>query len=250
MAFFFRYMDSSTGRVTTAFLDFAVAIQATARDTFEALNDKMKIYDVNWQNCLAFSSDNASVMLGKHTTVFQWIAEIKPDVYPVSCSCHLAHLCAKKAAKELSMDVEQLVINLYYHFDKSSKRKELLKEYQEFCNVETRKILKHSSTRWLLLMKCVDRILRQYEALQSYFASCVEEKKAKKESKVTLLMEKLNDPMTKGYMVFLHSVLPVFDAFTALLECEELMIYWELLKSYWEGLLTSRLSVRQTHSLK
>lgn len=206
-------MDSSTGRVTTAFLDFAVAIQATARNTFEALNDKMKIYDVNWQNCLAFSSDNASVMLGKHTTVFQRIAEIKPDVYPVSCACHLAHLCAKKAAKELSMDVEQLVINLYYHFDKSSKRKELLKEYQEFCNVETRKILKHSSTRWLSLMKCVDRILRQYEALQSYFASCVEEKKAKKESKVTLLMEKLNDPMTKGYMVFLHSVLPVFDGF-------------------------------------
>ena len=218
-------MDSSTGRVTTAFLDFAVAIQATARDTFEALNDKMKIYDVNWQNCLAFSSDNASVMLGKHNSVFQRIAEIKPDVYPVGCACHLAHLCAKKAAKELSMDVEQLVINLYYHFDKSSKRKELLKEYQEFCNVETRKILKHSSTRWLSLMKCVDRILRQYEALQSYFASCVEEKKAKKESKVTLLMEKLNDPMTKGYMVFLHSVLPVFDAFTALLECEEPMIH-------------------------
>lgn len=83
MAFFFRYMDSSTGHVTTAFLDFAVAIQATARDTFEALNDKMKIYDVNWQNCLAFSSDNASATLGKHNSVFQRIAEIKPDVYPV-----------------------------------------------------------------------------------------------------------------------------------------------------------------------
>ena len=31
--------------------------------------------------------------------------------------------------------------------------------------------------RWLPLMKCVDRILRQYDALNSYFSSCAPEKK-------------------------------------------------------------------------
>lgn len=218
-------MDTSTGLVTTAFLDFAVCNQATAENTFAELDAKMKIYDINWKNCLAFSSDNASVMLGKNNSVFKRIADLNPDVYPVGCVCHLAHLCAKKAAKQLSVDVEQLVIDLYYHFDKSSKRKELLKEYQEFCSVETRKILKHSSTRWLSLMKCVDRILRQYDALKSYFSSCAPEKKSKKESKVTILLDRLNDPMTKVYMLFLHSVLPIIDSFTALLECEEPMIH-------------------------
>lgn len=215
-------MDSSTGRVTTAFLDFAVWNQATASNTFEELNAKMKVYDIN---CLAFSSDNASVMMGKNNSVFKRIAEQQPSVYPVGCACHLAHLCAKKAAKELSVYVEQMVIDLFYHFDKSLKRKEILKEYREFCDVETCKILKHSSTLWLSLLKRVDQILRQYNALQSYFTSCVPEKKEKKESKETVSASKLNDPMSKVNMLFLHSVLPIFDAFTSLLECEEPMIH-------------------------
>lgn len=124
-----------------------------------------------------------------------------------------------------SIVVEQLVIDLYYHFDKSFKRNDLLKEYQKFCGVEMQKILKHSSTDWLLLMKCVDRILRQYDVLKSYFSSCALKKKNKKESKVTLLLDRLNDPMTKVYMLFLHSVLPIIDSSTSLLECEEPMIH-------------------------
>lgn len=199
-------MNSSTGHVTTAFLDFAVCNQATAHNTFERIDEKMKLYDINWSKCLAFSSDNASVMMGKNNSIYTRIADSNPEVYPVGCACHLAHLCAKKAANELSVNVEQLVVDLYYHFDKSSKRKEIFKSYQEFCDVETRKILKHSSTRWLSLMKCIDRVLRQYDALKSYFSSCLSEKKAsdknKKKSKMAILAEQLNDPITKVYMLF------------------------------------------------
>ena len=78
-------------------------------------------------------------------------------------------------------------------------------------------------------MKCIDRVLRQYDALKSYFSSCLSEKKAsdknKKKSKMAILAEQLNDPITKLYMLFLHSVLPVFDSFTALLESEEPLIH-------------------------
>jgi len=65
--------------------------------------------------------------------------------------------------------------------------------------------------------------------LKSYFLSSASEEKStdknKKKSKVAILVEKLNDPITKVYMLFLHSVLPVFDSFTALLESEEPMIH-------------------------
>ena len=116
-------------------------------------------------------------MTDKNNSIYTRIADTNPDVYPVGCACHLAHLCAKKAANQLSVNVEQFVIDLYYHFDKSSKRKEIFKSYHEFCDVETRKILKHSSTRWLSLMKCIDRVLRHYDALKSYFSSCLTEKR-------------------------------------------------------------------------
>lgn len=50
-------------------------------------------------------------------------------------------------------------------------------------------------------------------------------KKNKEESKVTLLLDRLNDPMTNVYTLFLHIVLPIIDSFTGLLECEEPMIH-------------------------
>lgn len=77
-------------------------------------------------------------------------------------------------------------------------------------------------------MKCIDRILQQYDALKSYFSSCLSEEKStkkKKKSKMAILAEKVNDPITKVYMLFLHSALPVFDSFTALLEREEPLIH-------------------------
>ena len=223
-------MNSSTGHVTTAFLDFAVCNQATAHDTFERIDEKMKLYDINWSKCVAFSSNNASIMMGKNNSIYPRIADSNPDVYPVGCMCHLAHLCAKKAANQLSVNVEQFVIDLYYHFDKSSKRKEIFKSYQKFCDVKTRKILKHSGTRWLSLMKCIDidRVPRQYDALKSYFLSCLSEKRLPiktKKTKMAIVAEQLNDPITKVYLLFLHSMLPVFYSFTALLESEEPLIH-------------------------
>lgn len=39
------------------------------------------------------------------------------------------------------------------------------------------------------------------------------------------MLDRLNDLMTNVYMLFLHSVLPIIDSFTGLLECEEPMIH-------------------------
>ena len=40
-------MNSSTGHVTTAFLDFAVCNQATAHNTFERIDEKMTSIGLN-----------------------------------------------------------------------------------------------------------------------------------------------------------------------------------------------------------
>ena len=40
------------------------------KNTFDEIDAKMKIYDINWKNCSAFYSDNALVMLGKNNSVF------------------------------------------------------------------------------------------------------------------------------------------------------------------------------------
>ena len=91
MFLFFRYIDTSSGLVTTTFLDSAVCNRASAEKKFEKIDEKIKVHHVNWTKCIAFSSDSASVMMGKNNSIFTRIAESSPDVYPVGCACHLAH---------------------------------------------------------------------------------------------------------------------------------------------------------------
>lgn len=77
-------------------------------------------------------------------------------------------LCTIQISK---FDVEELMVDNFYFFDKSTKRKNELAEYCTFCDVQYRKILKYVSTRWLSLETAIERTLRQYAALQSFFLS-------------------------------------------------------------------------------
>ena len=65
----------------------------------------------------------------------------------------------------LPLSVKDLLIVLYYYLDKSSKRIQTLCEFQELCNIETRKILKRVCTRWLSVGICLERVLGRWEPL-------------------------------------------------------------------------------------
>ena len=81
-----------------------------------------------WFNCFKVSTKNESSFIG-------------------GCPCHLAHIAASNAndtfSQHIGLNVEDVVVDLLYLFDKSSKRKGKLKEYHEFCNREYSEVLKH-----------------------------------------------------------------------------------------------------------
>ncbi len=60
------------------------------------------------------------------------------------------------------------MIDLFYWFEKSTKRKASLGEYCTFCDIGYRQIVKHVNTRWLSLERAVSQ---QYDAFKSYFLS-------------------------------------------------------------------------------
>ena len=62
-------------------------------------------------------------------------------------------------------------IDIFYYFDKTTKRKNALQGYAEFCDQEYRDILKHINVRWLSLERAAERILLQYSSLRGYFLS-------------------------------------------------------------------------------
>ena len=91
------------------------------------------------------------------------------------CPCHLVHIVASHAndafSEVLGLNVESLCIDIFYWFDKSSKRKGKLNEYFQFCDQGYQSVLKHVSVHWLSLEKCMNRILKKFESLKSYFLS-------------------------------------------------------------------------------
>ena len=113
------------------------------------MNNSLTIADLDWNNVVGFSSDNCNVMIGRRNSVLSKSKEKSPHIYSVGCPSHLVNICAKAAYKELTYNPELLVIDIYYYFEKSSKRREDLKEFKDFCNVAQQRVMKHCPTRWL-----------------------------------------------------------------------------------------------------
>ena len=112
---------------------------------------------------------------------------------------------------QLPAQIEELARDVYAHFHLSSKRTELYREFQHFCEVEPHKLLKPSVTRWLSLEQVVNRILEQWSALSSYFQSCEE-----RSGRVIRVTAGLLNPVNKCYYHLLSALLPLFNRFNVL----------------------------------
>lgn len=60
------------------------------------------------------------------------------------CACHLMHLAAGKAADQHPVKVVELLVDIYYYLEKSSKRKQKFRVCQERADVPKHKIVNKS----------------------------------------------------------------------------------------------------------
>ena len=129
-------------------------------------------------------------------------------------------LCAGKEAKELSVNVEDYVSDIDYHFRNSAKRKRQLREFMNVDNNEVTKVISHVSTRWLSL----ERKLTQWNTLESYLLSNfdldddpTENDPDEKHSREMRLVYKFKQPVSKLHAKLFQSVIPIFGSFDAFL---------------------------------
>ena len=78
-------------------------------------------------------------------------------------------------------------------------------------------IIKLVSTHWLYLEMCVNRELKKFKDLKSYFLS----DKLSDDNRFKRLKRYYSDYMTEIYLLFYQAVLPCFTNFNKLLEHEE-----------------------------
>ena len=210
-----RVLDPSVGDIRTRFLDMPIVNIGTAQHLFAALKLSLTNKGLDFSKCISFMSDTTNIMKGARSGVQKLIRNECPEVLDVGCICHLADLTVKAGLGALPVDIDKLFIDVFYYFYHSSKRK------QEFCDLwcslftsEPQTILKHCTTRWLSLLRCVGRYLTQFEGLKSYFLSCGEAETAK----VQRIIQRLENPLTKPLLLFLSFILPSMDKFNKLFQ--------------------------------
>ena len=163
--------------VVIQFLDMCLSSNSIAANLYNVINGNLaQLLECEnpWNLCTSVGIDNTSVNIGVRDSLKSRITKWNP-VYFCGCPCHIIHNTTHKAGEAFTQscgfDVKVFTIDLFYCFDKSTKRKNELLHFCEFCDQEYRKVMKHVSTRWLSLELAVERSLKQFPSLKSYFLS-------------------------------------------------------------------------------
>ena len=122
---------------------------ATGENIFRLLDDEFEKNGVSWLNCISLGCDNANVMAGAKKGVFSFCKAKHPNIFLAGCTLHLVHIAAEKGADSLSVPVSEILVDVFYYFQKSSTRKHRLAQFEERHDVEQQKMVKHVSPRWL-----------------------------------------------------------------------------------------------------
>jgi len=216
------YIDNTTGTVKTNFFDMYEVKSSTAEDLYTGMKNCLESKNIPLQNFVGFSSDTTNVMVGQYNSVFSHIKRNHPQVACIKCSCHMVHLAASKACLKLPQEVEELLRNLGSHFSRSFCRQSSLQDFQTFFQTEIHKILNPSTTRWLSMKQCVDRVIEQYEPLKAYLTlSSFEEPGHNKEQ----MLNCLQNPFTYLYLEFMSYVLGILTDFNVLFQSERPLLH-------------------------
>ena len=165
-----RYWNECERQVVIRFLAMPVCNIATGESMFDAIMQELESRGIPWDNLIGFASDTASVMVGKHNSVISRILNKQKNVFSLGCICHLAALCATTGLKQLPVSIDTLLIDIHCYFKYSAKRwSEYMEIQADFEDIKPLKFLKHSTTRWLSLERCVKRLIEKWPALYAYF---------------------------------------------------------------------------------
>lgn len=226
-----RYFSSKLKRITTRFFSLVQCFSgknsdeantgATAEVIYNKLIEVFTSSRLPLDNIIGFGSDGCNTMFGSKNSVVTRLEHNFPGIVIQKCICHSLHLCASEACKVLPRHCEDLARDIFNFFKHSSKRQAQLLEFQEFCHIETHKILRPSQTRWLSLLMVVNRIVEQWEPLKLYFTQqWIGHRLLASET----IANRLNDSETKLFFYFLQWILPKFVDLNAYFQNEQVVI--------------------------
>lgn len=188
-------------------LDIVSVSNEKATTISEILCDTLRKFNIS-QKVIAFSGDNCNTNFGGikrkgENNVYSILkTTINPHLIGVGCPAHLLNNAVHHGMGQIPVDIESMVLKIYNYFSIYTVRTENLKEMCDFVEVEYEQLLYHSKTRWLSLFPAIERLLKVYDALKSYFFS---------QDQCPVHIKKFfEDEFTEPYLWVTHSLMHVF----------------------------------------
>ena len=125
--------DNDLGYVNIQLLGMCCSKSVTAEILFENIYNALRSNEIDQPSRVGVGLDNISVNLGRHNAIKTQVQEVNNSIYINGCPCHIVHNTANKGADmfmlESGFDVEDMLVDIFYWFDKSSKEKLSLKSF-------------------------------------------------------------------------------------------------------------------------
>ena len=116
-----RFFDPCDSSIVTRHLETIGITDCSAEGIFVGLKETLDRYNIPFINLISFTSDTCNVMKGRRNGIIAKLKELQSSIIDVNCICHLLNLCVKSAIKTLPLKVDDLMVDVFYHFKHSVK---------------------------------------------------------------------------------------------------------------------------------
>lgn len=181
-------------------------------DTIQANEIRAKV--------LALCADNTNCNFGgaarngRNNIFHKLKTDLGSNLIGANCAAHIAHNCISTAAECLPFDIEMIVDKIFRYFHIYTVRTNDLKEMCDFVECEYQKLLGYSNTRWLALLPAIERLIKMFQPVKSYFLS--------QERCPVIIKKFFEDESAEIWLYFLHNQSAIFQNATLKIESQRI----------------------------
>ena len=130
--------------------------ESSAKDTFRVIHASMSNYGVLWDKCVLLGVDNTSVNLGRYNSIIVEASKKNNNIVWCDALVISPTMLQKRSQMHSQFfSIEELLVDIHFFFDCSSKWKSIFAEFCDFCDQDYNKILKFNSVHWLGMEICI-----------------------------------------------------------------------------------------------
>ena len=125
--FLIRLFDDNKEKVSAQLLDMGACKEGTTEALFSNMDSILRENKVDWANCVDVGLGNTAMNVAKRNSIMTRVLTKSKNIFLNGWPCHIIYKTANKAAEQFSeksgFGVEDIPVELFPCFDKSSKRK-------------------------------------------------------------------------------------------------------------------------------